>query len=75
MKPQGSGTRKPLLRLVPKPRGTADADWIASRVMENLDQAAPGFWDRHPVADRGSLRNIIVRVVMAEAEALGQARP
>jgi hypothetical protein len=66
MKPQQFGSRKPALRLVPKPHGTADADWIASRVMQSLDEAAPGFWDHHPVADRRSLRNIIVRVVMTE---------
>lgn len=43
-----------------------DADWLASKVMENLDQEAPEFWAHHPVTDRGNLRNIIVRVVMAQ---------
>lgn len=46
--------------------GVIDADWLASKVMENLDQEAPEFWAHHPVTDRGNLRNIIVRVVMAQ---------
>lgn len=60
--------RRPTLRLVPKPGGVADADadWLASKVMENLDQEAPEFWAHHPVTDRGNLRNIIVRVFMNE---------
>ncbi|MET3441348.1 hypothetical protein ABIC94_002106 [Variovorax paradoxus] len=48
------------------PGGVIDADWLASKVMENLDQEAPEFWAHHPVTDRGNLRNIIVRVVMAQ---------
>lgn len=48
------------------PDGVIDADWLASKVMENLDQEAPGFWAHYPVTDRGYLRNIIVRVVMAQ---------
>ncbi|MEJ1126154.1 hypothetical protein V9L20_01155 [Variovorax sp. CCNWLW225] len=57
---------RPTLRLVPPPAGVIDADWLASKVMENLDQEAPEFWAHHPVTDRGNLRNIIVRVVMAQ---------
>jgi hypothetical protein len=48
------------------PSGVIDADWLASKVMENLDQEAPEFWANHPVTDRGNLRNIIVRVFMDE---------
>ena len=48
------------------PGGVIDADWLASKVMENLDQEAPEFWANHPVTDRGNLRNIIVRVFMDE---------
>ncbi|MCR8961187.1 hypothetical protein M0765_026690 [Variovorax sp. S2] len=46
--------------------GVIDADWLASKVMENLDQEAPEFWANHPLTDRGNLRNIIVRVFMDE---------
>jgi hypothetical protein len=66
MKSQQFGARKPALRLVPKPRTAADADWIASAVMEGIDKEDPGFWIHHPVTARSKVRNTIVRAILAE---------
>ncbi|RQO57061.1 hypothetical protein DBV14_09635 [Variovorax sp. KBW07] len=58
--------RRPVLHLVPKPHDTIDADWIASKVMENIDKEDPGFWTHHAVAARSKVRNTIVRAILAE---------
>ena len=66
MKIYTDGSRRPNPSAPGVDGGMIDADWLASKVMENLDQEAPEFWAHHPVTDRGNLRNIIVRVVMAQ---------
>lgn len=41
-------TRKPTLRLVPKPQGTIDADMVAFTVMEHIDANFPAIWNAAP---------------------------
>ena len=59
-------TRRPTLRLVPKPQGTIDADMVAFTVMEHIDTEHPTIWETLPRTARVGLRNAIVRAVMAE---------
>ncbi|VTU37165.1 hypothetical protein [Variovorax sp. PBL-E5] len=59
--------RKRVLRLVPKPNGVIDADMVAFTVMEHIDTMYPAMWLAVPKAARVSIRNTIVRAVMAEA--------
>ncbi|WP_426391923.1 hypothetical protein [Variovorax sp. R-27] len=61
-----TATRKPALRLVPKPQGTIDADMVAFTVMEHIDTEHPTLWETLPRTARVGLRNAIVRAVMAE---------
>lgn len=63
---RAAASSKSMLRLVPRAEGRIDADWAASRVMEAIDQVIPGFWNHHPITDRGIVRNIIARVVAVE---------
>lgn len=58
---------RPKLRLVPSSQTVADIDWLASRVMEGLDQTMPNLFAGHPPGARASARNIIVRALLAEA--------
>ncbi|NDZ12077.1 hypothetical protein C7T35_15275 [Variovorax sp. WS11] len=59
--------RKRALRLVPAPEGTIDADMVAFTIMDWIDREYPTFWEAHPKIARVSVRNTIVRAVMAEA--------
>lgn len=61
-------TRRAKLHLVPKPEGTIDADWIAYEVMSHIDEMYPAMWLAVAKAARVSVRNTIVRAVMAEAK-------
>ncbi len=61
-----AATRKPALRLVPKPQGAIDADLVAFDVMEYIDTEHPTLWETLPRTARVGLRNAIVRAVMAE---------
>ncbi|WP_157755096.1 hypothetical protein [Variovorax boronicumulans] len=58
---------KPALRLVPKPPSTIDADLVAFNVMEHIDVNFPSMWQAAPVEARSSIRNAVVRAVVAEA--------
>jgi hypothetical protein len=58
---------RPKLQLVPQPQSVTDADWIASRVMEQFDKAMPDLFAGRPLGARASARNIIVRALLAEA--------
>ncbi len=66
-----AATRKPALRLVPKPQGTIDADLVAFDVMEYIDANFAGMWAAAPVGARASIRNAVVRAVVAEASRSG----
>lgn len=68
-----AATRKPALRLVPKPQGTIDADLVAFDVMEYIDANFAGMWAAAPVGARASIRNAVVRAVVAEASRSGAA--
>lgn len=59
--------RKRVLRLVPMPEGPIDADMVAFKVMDWIDQEYPAFWDAHPKTARVNVRNRIVQAVMKEA--------
>lgn len=54
------------LRLVPKSRGTINADLVAFTVMDQIDATYPGLWQALPLAARGIIRNMIVRAVAVE---------
>lgn len=58
---------RPKLQLIPQSQSVADADWIASRVMEQLDKTMPDLFAGRPLGTRASARNIIVRALLAEA--------
>ncbi|WP_208507914.1 hypothetical protein [Variovorax paradoxus] len=58
---------RPKLQLVAPSQSVADADWIASRVMEQLDKTMPDLFTGRPLGARASARNIIVRALLAEA--------
>jgi len=58
---------RPKLQLIPPSQSVADADWIASRVMEQFDKAMPELFAGRPLGARASARNIIVRALLAEA--------
>ena len=62
-----TAARKPALRLVPKPQGTINADLVAFTVMEHIDTNFSAMWNAAPLGARGSIRNAIVRAVLAEA--------
>lgn len=62
---------RPALRLVPKPAAKIDADLVAFTVMEHIDAEFPAMWNAAPVEARGSIRNAIVRAVLAEAVRMG----
>ena len=66
-----TATRKPALRLVPKPQGTIDADMVAFTVMEHIDLTFPAVWQVIPVGARANIRNAIVHAVEAEAARKG----
>jgi hypothetical protein len=56
----------PALRLVPRLRGTINADLVAFTVMDQIDATYPGLWQALPIAARGIIRGMIVRAVTAE---------
>jgi len=62
---------KPALRLVPRPPGSIDGDLVAFRVMEHIDTHFTAMWEAAPVGARASIRNAIVRSVLAEAARSG----
>lgn len=62
---------KPSLRLVPKPPGAIDADLVAFSVMEHIDVNFPSMWQTAAVEARSSIRNAVVRAVVAEASRSG----
>lgn len=62
---------KPSLRLVPKPTGAIDADLVAFNVMEHVDTNFPSMWQPAPVEARSSIRNTVLRAVVAEASRSG----
>lgn len=55
-----------LLRLVPKPTGGIDADMVAFTVMDHLDTYHPEMWAGSTIQTRVSVRNAIIRAVLAE---------
>jgi hypothetical protein len=59
-------TPRRALRLVPKPEGAIDADMVAFTIMEFIDQNFPEVWAAAPRPARVTIRNRIVRAVMAE---------
>jgi hypothetical protein len=59
--------RKRALRPAPRPDCTIDADMVAFTIMDWIDREYPTFWEAHPKIARVSVRNTIVRAVMAEA--------
>lgn len=61
-----TATRKPALRLVPKPAEKIDADLVAFTVMEFIDEQYPSMWAAAPKSARVHIRNTIVRAVCAE---------
>jgi hypothetical protein len=62
-----SAHSKPALRLVPMPTTKIDPDLVAFTVMEHIDKNFAAMWNAAPVGARGSIRNAIVRAVVAEA--------
>ncbi len=55
-----------LLRLVPKPASTIDADLVAFTVMEFFDKNFPAMWCALPKTARVQVRNAIVTAVRAQ---------
>lgn len=55
------------LRLVSKSTAKIDADLVAFSVMEHIDTNFPAMWQAAPVQARASIRNAVVRAVVAEA--------
>lgn len=68
-----TATRTPALRLVAKPATKIDADLVAFTVMEYIDANFAGMWAAAPVGARASIRNAVVRAVVAEASRSGAA--
>jgi len=64
-------SRKPTLRLVSKPAVKIDADMVAYNVMEHIDAHFPAIWSACPVSARASIRNAVVKAVVAEASRSG----
>ena len=62
---------KPTLRLVSKPAIKIDADMVAYTVMEHIDANFPAIWSAAPVSARASIRNAVVKAVVAEASRCG----
>jgi hypothetical protein len=52
-----------LLRLVPKPTSTIDADLVAFTIMEFFDKNFPAIWRVLPPTARVQIRNAIVSAV------------
>lgn len=62
-------TRAPqarLLRLVPPPTSTIDADLVAFTIMEFIDKNFPAMFSGSTIKTRVSLRNAIVQAVLAK---------
>jgi hypothetical protein len=62
-------TRAPqarLLRVVPKPTSTIDADMVAFTVMEFFDKNFPAMWRVLPATARVQIRNAIVSAVRTQ---------
>lgn len=62
-------TRTPqasLLRLVPKPASTIDADLVAFSIMEFFDKNFPAMWRVLPATARVQIRNAIVSAVRTQ---------
>lgn len=62
-------TRAPqarLLRLVPPPTSTIDADLVAFTIMEFIDKNFPAIWCVLPTAARVQIRNAIVSAVRTQ---------
>lgn len=66
-----SAPSRPALRLVPKPAAKIDADLVAFSVMEYIDANFAAMWSAAPVGARASIRNAVVRAVVAEASRSG----
>ncbi|RUR68654.1 hypothetical protein EJP67_16450 [Variovorax guangxiensis] len=66
-----TNTRKLSLRLVSKPVAKIDADLVAFAVMEHIDANFPDIWNAAPVSARASIRNAVVKAVVAEASRSG----
>ncbi|MGJ7490197.1 hypothetical protein [Variovorax sp. ZT4R33] len=62
-------TRTPqarLLRLVPTPTSTIDADMVAFTIMEFIDKNFPAIWRVLPTTARVQIRNAIVSAVRTQ---------
>jgi hypothetical protein len=71
MKALNSG--RPSLRLISKPAAKIDPDLVAFAVMEYIDANFATMWQAAPVGARASVRNAVVRAVVAEASRGGAA--